>query len=97
MNEKYFNQEADDYIGLRLGERFEYKFIGGSKVWENVEYIPKIDDFGNFLVNAEVGVSAPINKGLSVSLVLQDTYKSVPAAGKEKNDLKLIAGLSYNF
>jgi len=97
VNEKYFNQDADDYIGLRLGERFEYKFIGGSKVWESVEYIPKIEDFGNFLVNAEIGISAPINKSLSMSLVLQDTYKSVPAAGKEKNDLKLIAGLSYNF
>jgi hypothetical protein len=97
VDEKYFNQDADNYIGLRLGERGEYKFKGGSKLWESAEYIPKIDDFGNFLINAEVGVSAPINKSLSVSLVLQDTYKSVPAAGKEKNDLKLIAGLSYNF
>ena len=43
------------------------------------------------------GVSAPISKALSVSLVIQDTYKSVPASGKLKNDFKLIAGLSYNF
>jgi putative salt-induced outer membrane protein YdiY len=97
VNEKYFDQDADDYIGLRLGERGEYKFTGGSKIWESVEYIPKIEDFGNFLINAEIGISAPINKTLSMSLVLQDTYKSVPASGKKKNDLKLIAGLSFTF
>ena len=62
-----------------------------------MEWLPKVQDFNNYLVNAEAGVSAPINKSLSVSLVAQDTYKNVPAAGKLKNDLKLIAGLSYNF
>ena len=97
VREKFFDENAKDYIGLRLGERAEYKFIGGSKIWENVEYIPKVEDFNNYLINAEAGVSAPINKTLSLSLVLQDTYKSVPATGKLKNDLKLIAGLSFTF
>src|SRR5436190_20060008 len=49
------------------------------------------------LMQTTKGVSAPISKALSVSLVIQDTYKSVPASGKLKNDFKLIAGLSYNF
>jgi hypothetical protein len=56
-----------------------------------------VSDFQNYLVNAEAGISAPINKSLSVNLVLQDSYKSVPAKGKLKNDLKLIAGAGYNF
>jgi hypothetical protein len=51
----------------------------------------------NYLLTSEAGVSAPISKALSVSLILQDTYKSVPAIGKLKNDLKLIAGLTYTF
>jgi hypothetical protein len=51
----------------------------------------------NYLVNAEAGVSAPINKALSISLIIQDTYKSVPASGKQQNDFKLIAGVTYNF
>ena len=97
VDEKYFHQSADTYWGARLGERGEHKFASGAKVWEFVEYIPKVDDFNNYLVNAEAGVSAPISKSLSVSLVAQDTYKSVPAVGKEKNDFKLLAGLSYRF
>ena len=56
-----------------------------------------MQDLQNYLLNTEAGVSAPISKALSVSLILQDTYKSLPAAGKLKNDLKLIAGLTYTF
>jgi putative salt-induced outer membrane protein YdiY len=97
VREKFFGEDVHDYIGLRLGERGEHKFKNGAKVWETVEYIPKLQDFQNYLINAEIGVSAPIQKSFNVSLVLQDTYKSVPAIGKEKNDLKLIAGLGFNF
>jgi hypothetical protein len=97
VDEKYFHQDSSTYWGARLGERAEHKFANGAKVWEFVEYIPKVDDFNNYLVNGEAGVSAPITKSLSVSLVAQDTYKSVPAAGKEKNDFKLLAGLNYHF
>ena len=97
VREKFFHEDTDDYIGLRIGERAEKKFASGAKIWESAEYIPKIEDFQNYLINAEIGVSAPISKALSLSLVLTDTYKSVPAAGKKQNDLKLIAGISYNF
>jgi len=97
VREKFFGEDVQNYLSIRFGERGEYKFKSGAKIWEGVEWFPKIQDFNNYLVNAEAGVSAPISKALSVSLVIQDTYKSVPASGKLKNDFKLIAGLSYNF
>ena len=97
VREKFFSQDVHNYIGLRVGERGEHKFASGAKIWESLEWIPKVQDMQNYLVNAEAGISAPVSKALSVSLVLQDTYKSVPATGKLKNDLKLIAGLTYNF
>jgi len=97
VREKFFYEDVHNYIALRLAERGEYKFSTGAKIWEGVEYLPKISDFSNYLINAELGTSAPLSKALSVSLILQDTYKSVPATGKLKNDLKLIAGLTYNF
>ena len=97
VREKFFGEDVHNYIALRVAERGEHKFNSGAKIWESVEWLPKVQDFQNYLVNAEAGVSAPINKALSVSLVLQDSYKSVPAKGKLKNDLKLIAGATYNF
>jgi hypothetical protein len=94
------DDNVHNYLGLRVGERGEYKFKTGAKVWESIEWIPKIQDMNDYLVNFEAGVSAPISKALSVSLILQDTYKNIPPITSPKtykNDLKLIAGLTYNF
>jgi hypothetical protein len=89
--------ETKTYAGLRIAERFEHKFGGGAKVWENVEWIPQVDNFDNWILNAEVGVSAPVYKALDVRLVAQDNYNNQPAAGHLKNDLKLLAGIGYRF
>jgi putative salt-induced outer membrane protein YdiY len=97
VREKYFGEEVKDYIALRIAERGERKFDSGAKIWESLEWLPKVQDLQNYLLNMEAGVSAPINKALSVSLILQDTYNSKPAAHKLENDMKLIAGLSYTF
>jgi hypothetical protein len=97
VREKFFGEDVHNFIALRVAERGEHKFASGAKIWEGVEWLPKVSDFQNYLVNAEIGVSAPISKALNISLVLQDTYKSVPAKGKLKNDLKLIAGVGYLF
>ena len=97
VREKLLGEDVHNYLAIRFGERGEYKFKSGAKIWENVEWFPKVQDFNDYFVNAEAGVSAPISKGFSVSLVVQDSYKSVPATGKLHNDFKLIAGLSYTF
>jgi hypothetical protein len=89
--------QTQNYVGLRIAERFEHKFGSGAKVWENLEWIPQVDNFDNWILNAEVGISAPVYKSLDVRLVAQDTYNNQPAAGRLKNDLKLLAGLGYRF
>lgn len=97
--------EEKSYLGARLGERFEHKFKSGARVWQTAEVIPQVDDVENFIVNFELGAEAPLTKKLSVRAVLQDTYDNQPAevngpAGRHyklKNDIKLIAGLSYKF
>lgn len=85
------------YMGLRAGERFEHKFDGGAKIWETLEWIPQVDKFENWILNAELGVSAPVTKSLDVRLVCQDCYNNQPAPGRLKNDLKLLAGIGYRF
>jgi putative salt-induced outer membrane protein YdiY len=89
--------DENTYVGLRLGERFEHKFAGGAKLWQTLEIIPQITDFDNYILTFEIGVSAPITKKLDARLVLQDVYDHVPATGRQKNDMKLIAGLGYKF
>ena len=96
INER-LNDHTDSYAAARLAQRFQYKFSAGAKLWENVEWLPQVDRFGNWILNAEAGISAPINKSLDVRLVADDSYNNQPASGLLKNDLKLMAGIGYKF
>jgi hypothetical protein len=89
--------DTSSYFAARLAERFEYKFKSGARVWETLEWLPQVDKFDNWILNAEVGVSAPISKALDVRLVAQDTYNNQPAADHLKNDFKLLAGIGVRF
>jgi putative salt-induced outer membrane protein YdiY len=95
--EKVGDSGARGYLGVRAGERFEHKFKNGARVWEAADITPEVENWENYVVNAEIGVEAPITKKLLARAVLQDTYDHQPAPGREKNDLKLIAGLAYKF
>jgi putative salt-induced outer membrane protein YdiY len=89
--------ESDEYLALRFAERFEHKFSDRAKVWQSVEYLPQVDDFENYLINAEVGAEAALTTKLSLRAVFQDTYDNVPAPGRKKNDMKFITSLVYKF
>lgn len=89
--------EKNEYVALRLAERFEHKLSATAKVWQSIEYMPQIDRWGNYLVNFEVGAEAGLTDKLSLRGVLQDSYDNEPAAGRKKNDLKLITSLVYKF
>jgi putative salt-induced outer membrane protein YdiY len=88
----------DDYITLRLAENFEYKFKRfGARFWEKAEVLPQVDDFNNYILNAEVGIESSITKTVSLKTFLVDNFNNQPAPGREKNDLKLVSGISYKF
>jgi len=89
--------ETDDYVTLRLAERFEHKLNDHAKIWQAVEFLPQVDDFNNFIVNAEIGIDTAITKSFSLRTYLQDTYDNQPAPNRDQNDLKLVAGIAYKF
>ena len=85
------------YMSLRLAERFDQKLSATAKLWESVEILPQVDKFSNYIINAEIGVEAAMTTKLALQTYVQDTYHSEPAAGRQKNDLKLVAGVKYKF
>jgi len=91
-------EDADSYVALRIGERFEHKLSKTTKIWQSVEYLPDIEDWTDkYLITGELGIDAAITSKLSLRVVFQDIYDSQPAAGRENNDIRLIAGLAYKF
>jgi putative salt-induced outer membrane protein YdiY len=89
--------KRDAFATVRFAERFEHKFASGARFWQTLEYIPQVDDWNNYLVNAEIGLEAAISKNLSLKTSLSDSFVNKPAAGRKNNDLKLVAGVAYKF
>ncbi|MEI6148258.1 MAG: DUF481 domain-containing protein [bacterium] len=95
IREKLAGVKADDYVALRVAEKYELKMSATSKVWESVEYLPALEDFSRYLLNAELGAEAAMNARLSLRIVAQDKYNSEPAVDRKANDFQLIGGLTY--
>jgi putative salt-induced outer membrane protein YdiY len=89
--------EKDDYPSLRVAQGFEHKFGDQGKIWQTAEWMPEFSDFSAYLVNAEFGAEAAMNHHLNLRVVLQDRYDSMPAEGREHNDLTTIIGVSSKF
>jgi putative salt-induced outer membrane protein YdiY len=81
-------------MALRLAQRYSVKISDNGKVYESVEYLPSLEGFDDYLLNAEVGVEAMMNSRMGLRLAIQDKYDSTPAPNKKDNDLTLIGGLT---
>lgn len=86
-----------DYATLRVAERGEYRINDRAKLWESLEFVPQVDRFSNYVINGEIGIETAITKKLSQTTFIQNTYRNEPAAGRMKNDIKLVAGVTYKF
>jgi len=92
------DKPSEMYVAFRAGERFEHKLTATTRIWQSFEYIPQVDRWTEkYLLIGEVGIDAAITKKVSLSLVFQDNFDNEPAAGREQNDIRLIAGLRYKF
>lgn len=87
----------DDYVTLRLAERFETKLNERAKLWQSIEILPAVEEFSSYVINAEIGIDTSITKKLSLRTYVQDTYDSTPAPGLKRNDVKLVAAIAYKF
>jgi putative salt-induced outer membrane protein len=98
VREKFENVKFDDYYALRIAEHGEWKITETAKLWEKAEYLPDVSDFKNkFLLKGEAGVEAAITIKTSLRFLVQDTYNSTPAPGRNKNDATYIASVGYKF
>lgn len=87
----------ENYLGLRLGERWDQKLSDRATLWQTAELLPKVSDFNQYLFNFEIGVQTDITPKLSLRAFIQDGFNSQPAAGRKKNDVRLVTGLGYKF
>ena len=93
--EYYAIDDDDGYVAVRLASRHEHRLSETARWWTRAEYLPRIDDWDQYLIDAEIGIEAAINSHMSMRFVLQDNYNSRPATGTERNDLALIGAVNF--
>jgi putative salt-induced outer membrane protein YdiY len=86
-----------NYLTLRVAEEVQWKINERASIIQSMEYLPQVEDFGNYVVNFNLGLSTKITDKASATITFQDFYRSVPAPGRRGNDLRLMAGISYSF
>lgn len=84
---------SDDFLALRLAERFDHAISATASFWQAAEYIPRTEDFKDYLLAAELGVEAAMNTRVNLRMVLRGSYDSTPAAGLKRHDLTLVSGV----
>lgn len=85
----------DDYVTARAAQGCERKIADGTRIWESVEYLPRMDNTSQYLINTEVGAEAAMAAKISLRVVLQNKYNSEPAPDKKSSDLTISAGVTY--
>lgn len=95
--EDYETQETKDDISLRLAYHFDYRFNERVSMFHNLEYLPSLEDFGSYLIKADVGLRSDITKSMFVEGKIEETYNSEPAPGNSRHDTKYIVGVGWKF
>lgn len=88
---------TENYLTLRLAQELQWKINDRASIHQSMEYLPQVEDFGNYVVNFNLSLSTKITEKASATITFQDFYRSVPAPGRQENDLRLMAGISYTF
>ena len=88
---------SEDFIALRFAEDFSWRINDRARIWQGIEYIPRVDDVNHFLLNTEAGIESAITSTLSLGITLQHRHDSRPAEDTKRNDLFLVSTLKYNF
>lgn len=85
------------YLNGLFDQYFEHKLNENAKFYQNLSFAPRLDHLDDYRIEFEMGLETKITETIAFKVSFEDRYESLPAVGKEKNDLKFITGLSYTF
>jgi putative salt-induced outer membrane protein YdiY len=88
--------EDDNFAAGRVANRFVWNFSESALFYQSAEYLISVDDSSDYIVNAELGLEAPISAMVNLVFSVRDYYINQPAEGRERNDVYTITGLKVN-
>jgi len=95
--EEYDDADSDDHVAARLAYHVDKKFNERVSLRHNLEYLPSVEDLGDFNVNADLGVRTNLTKSMFTELKVEWKYDATPAPGAAKNDQRFLLGVGWSF
>jgi putative salt-induced outer membrane protein len=95
--EDYSNDGNQDRVALRLAYHIDKKLNESVSVFHNLEWLPAFNDPADYNLNADAGIKAKLTGSLFSELKAVYQRDSTPAPGAEKNDIRFILGVGWQF
>jgi len=90
---------ASGYLAWRFAQGFNWQITGTFRVWTLTEAFVDTTDTAAYTIAAKAGVESKISGNLSLVVMIEDDYDSLPETQDEieKNDFEISTGLRYSF
>ncbi|MGH7214724.1 MAG: DUF481 domain-containing protein, partial [Tepidisphaeraceae bacterium] len=95
--EEYDPGGTDEHIAGRLAYHYDQTINDKVKFFHNFEYLPSLEDFGDYNLRADVGIRADLTARMFTEFKIEWLYDSTPAPGNSENDLRYILGVGWAF
>lgn len=102
IRDAFADGTSEEAVHAVLSEAFSLSLGETADLQQSLAYEPKVEDLADFLLRAEVSVSAMITDAVGLKVSLRDEFDSRPfdpAEGetREKNDITFVTGVTYRF
>ena len=95
--EDFENDGSDDHFAGRLAYHVDKKLNDKVSLFHDLEYLPSVEDISDFNMSADVGIKASLTEKMFTQFKVEWKYDATPAPGAEKNDLRYILGVGWQF
>jgi putative salt-induced outer membrane protein YdiY len=95
--EDYTTGGTDEHFAGRLAYHLDKRLNDKVKLFHNLEYLPSLERADDFNVNSDLGLRATLTGNMFGEAKVEWKYDATPAPGADKNDLRWILGVGWNF
>ena len=95
--EDYTTGDSDDHIAGRLAYHFDKKLNDVVTLFHNLEWLPAFEDPSDYNLDTDAGIRVKLTKAFFTEFKAEWKRDSTPAPGAEKNDLRYILGVGWQF
>lgn len=95
--EDYSDGGHDEHVSARLAYHVDKRVADRITLFNDLEYLPSVEDIEDFNVNAAAGVRFDVTKAFFTDFRVEWQYDSTPAPDAGKNDTKYLASVGWKF